>query len=194
MYLRALLTVREACDRRTGFAEELPGRRRQNRASGYRGGFRPVYQAEEGYRHCADQPTRISHNIDARFGRLSTNSQLTQILDRRAHKTPSRPVQRSFPQLARDPLKGPPVRSREGQCDEKSQEAVWRVDYEGTLESWHGIQYALPNARSTYLHSGGGRGVMTHGYVEKNVSTLQRVDVARRQSVGSIDRIPKYAK
>lgn len=35
---------------------------------------------------------------------------------------------------------------------------------------------------------------MTHGYVEKNVSTLQRVDVARRQSVGSIDRIPKYAK
>jgi hypothetical protein len=126
-----MLTKSEACDRRTGLAEELPGRRRQNRTSGHRGGFRPVHQAEEGYRYCADQPTRMCMLYDRRYmviGHLRT--QLTQHTDRRAHKTPSRPVQRGFPQLARDSFQGPPVRPREGQCYEESQEAVWRVNYE----------------------------------------------------------------
>ena len=63
---------------------------------------------------------------------------LTRHADRRAHKTPRRPVQRGFPKLARDSFQGPPVRPREGQCHEESEEAVRRIeavkDYESRLE------------------------------------------------------------
>lgn len=63
--------------------------------------------------------TRLSQNTVA-----EAEDVLTQYADRRAHKTPRRPVQRGFPKLARDPFQGPPVRPREGQRHEESEEAV----------------------------------------------------------------------
>ena len=117
-------------------------------------------------------------------------TRLTRLPDRRAHQTPSRPVQRGFPQLARDSFQGPPLRPGEGQCHEESQEAVWRVNYKKTGEV---VRNTVCIARRAINTSSGGRD-MTHGYVERTSERCRGRDMAGDSQVGSIDRIPKYAK
>jgi hypothetical protein len=53
---------------------------------------------------------------------------LILFIDRRQDPQPRRRLHPSLPLAPRDPVKGPPLRPREGQRHEARQEVVWRVD------------------------------------------------------------------